>query len=101
MHRLQKSSQYERDAATIATYISLDSLDAALRFFDAVEETETLLAQWPLLGITIGGHTDPALRRMSIKRFRNYHILYQTNNTEVLLLRIIHGSRNVPWGDQK
>ncbi len=96
MPRLLKTSVAEKDVAEIADYISHDNIDAALRFLDAVEETGDLLAHWSHLGTEIDNPHIDDLRRMQVKGFPNFLILYRPIDDGVVVLRVVHGARDLP-----
>ena len=96
MPHLLKTSVAERDVAEIADYISHDNIDAALRFLDAVEQTGDLLVHWPHLGAAIDNQHIDELRRMQVKGFPNFLILYRPIDDGVVVLRVVHGARDLP-----
>lgn len=47
MPRIVRSSESKADVQEIAWYIAQDNLDAALRFFNSIDEKLKLLARFP------------------------------------------------------
>jgi toxin ParE1/3/4 len=88
----------ENDIDQIARFIAQQNLSAALRFYDAVDETLTLLARMPRVGKQRTA-IDPSLkglRSWSVKWYRNYLIFYLPLNDGIDVVRVVHGSRDLP-----
>lgn len=87
----------EREIDQIARFIARDSIDAALRFYDAVERAGALLLRMPRIGrrrIAV----DPSLaelRSWPLHGFRNYIIFYRPVKNGVEILHLIHGARDI------
>ncbi|MBZ5607157.1 MAG: type II toxin-antitoxin system RelE/ParE family toxin [Acidobacteriia bacterium] len=86
-----------RDLDEHARYIARDSgLEVALRFYDAAEETFTLLRLHPLIGRRTPlrnpflAHT----RMPAVKNFGNYVVFYRPVSKGIEIVRVIHGSRD-------
>jgi plasmid stabilization system protein ParE len=90
----------ERDLTDCAGYIAEDSIDAALRFIDAVEGTIAAIAENPFIGIENPfAHPELAgMRRLPVNRFHNYLIFYRPSAAAQTaeLVRILHGARDLP-----
>jgi len=85
-----------KDVIEIACYIAEDSSDAAERFLDAVEASCSEIARMPELG-TLCRFSNPeasSVRVRTISGFENHLIFYRPDDGEVLVVRILHGSRN-------
>lgn len=97
-HRLRIRPAADADVDGIAAYIARDNLDAALRFYDAVDSTFRELQdhpnRWPRYHV---GHSRlPVLRKRSVKGFTNYLVFYQVVDKHVEVIRVLHGARDVP-----
>ena len=80
-----------------ATYIAEDNLDAAERFLVTAEETFQLLGRMPGIG-KLCRFSNPQLsgiRQYPIKGFKNYLIFYRATDSEVEVLRVLHGARDL------
>lgn len=91
MARVQKSSRAETDLIAIADHIAADNLDAALRWIDEIDQTFSLLARNPYLGEEITAF-QPGTRRQT---FGKYLIFYQPTEEGILVVRVLHGSRQI------
>lgn len=83
-------AQHDLDA--IFDYIADDNLDAARRFIGLIEEKFILLAASPELGRERSELLD-GLRSFPVKR---YVIFYRPINGGIEIVRILHGSRDIP-----
>ncbi len=95
--RVVLSPQAERDADDIAAYIAIDSLDTALRFYEAVWETFERLASAPDIG-RVRELPHPGLvglRSVSIEGFRPFLVFYVHAGDVVRVLRVLHGAREI------
>lgn len=91
MARVEKSSRAESDLAVIADYIAADNLEAALQWSDDIHRTFQLLARDPLMGEDVGS-LQPGTRRQV---FGNYLIFYRPTETGIVIVRVLHGSREI------
>jgi plasmid stabilization system protein ParE len=73
-YRLRISPAADADVDEAALFIAQDNLHAALRFYDAVEETYTKIrdhpTRWPVY--EIDDSRLAVVRKCSIVRYRNY-----------------------------
>ena len=86
-----------QDLITIATYISMDNLEAGDRFLYAAEATFQQIAKLPGIG-RISGFTHPELmqvRQYPIKGFKNYLIFYRLQVDEIDVMRFLHGAQEI------
>ena len=89
------------DLQDIEDFIARDSVLHAITFVDRiVESTETLL-KTPQIGRIVPEFTRPDLREVI---FTGYRIVYLLRENEVLILRVVHGARDLlelvrqePW----
>lgn len=89
------------DLQEIEGFIARDSVLHAVTFVDRiVESTETLLNN-PRIGRVV-----PEFNRQDLREvlYRGYRIVYLVQNGEVLVLRVVHGARDLveltrrePW----
>ena len=98
-------SAAEQDVAAHAEYLQSESLDAALRFLDAVDGAFSLLATMPDIGglCKLSKPHYASLRVWPIPGFRKYLIFYRVTPDEVEVVRVLHGSRDlqVVFGDEE
>lgn len=86
-----------RDLIEQATYIAQDNLDTAERFLVVAEETFQLLGRMPGIG-KLCRFSNPQLssiRQYPVKGFKNYLIFYRATASEVEVLRVLHGARDM------
>jgi toxin ParE1/3/4 len=86
-----------RDLIEQATYIAENNLDAAERFLVAAEETFQLLGRMPGMGKRCR-FSNPQLlgiRQYPVKGFKNYLIFYCATDSEVEVLRVLHGAQDL------
>jgi toxin ParE1/3/4 len=91
MARIKKTSRAETDLISIADYIAQDSIDAAVRWIDEIDQTFRLLAQNPFLGEDVS-RLQSGTRRQT---FGNYLIFYRPTEQGILVVRVLHGSRQI------
>ncbi len=97
MGNVYKHPQVIRDLIDLATYIAADNMDVSDKFLAAAEETFKLLAQTPKMG-RVREFDNPNLanvRQQPIKGFRNYLVFYRTRDTDIEILRVLHGRRDI------
>ncbi len=97
MGEIRKHPQVIRDLIEIATYIAENDLDRSDNFLSAVEETFKQLGKMPQLGKK-SYFSNPRLqniRQLAVKGFGKYLIFYQTMETGVEIIRVIHGAREI------
>lgn len=90
--------QANQDLEKHFEYIAAQDMDAALRFFDAVRETFSQLAKNPNIGrvYEIPNPRLQGLRKWQVKRFDKYLVFYQHSESILEVIRLIHGSRDIP-----
>ncbi|MBY0113345.1 MAG: type II toxin-antitoxin system RelE/ParE family toxin [Phycisphaerales bacterium] len=87
------------DAVALAVYLEAQRPDLPLEFFEAFRDTVTLLERSPHLGHRRPDLTDPRLtdvRCMKVERFPLHLLFYQIEADCVVVLRLLHGSRDLP-----
>lgn len=81
----------EADLAEIWAYIAEDSEDAASRWLEKIMNTLALAQDFPMSGVE-RNQLAQGLRAM----FQgNYVLYYVFTETEVILVRVLHGARDV------
>ena len=88
-HRL--SSVAKRDVAEIVEYLAKTNLDAALVFVDQLSDRFRQLEQHPESGAQFGD-LQRGLRRTSQG---NHVIVYQLLDDAILIVRVVHGARDL------
>jgi toxin ParE1/3/4 len=88
----------DADVDSAAEYIAQDNLDAALRFYDAVESTYRELRdnpkRWPVHELDHPRLTN--IRKRAVIGFGNYLVFYRVEQPVVEIIRVLHGARDVP-----
>jgi toxin ParE1/3/4 len=82
----------------LALFIAEDDLEAALRFYDAVESTYRRIADNPTQ-YQVYPLADPRLagvRRAIVEGFPNHLIFYRVDGDMVEIIRVLHGARDLP-----
>jgi toxin ParE1/3/4 len=69
------------------------SLEVADRLIDAITERFFLLARHPALGRARDEDLRPGLRSFAVGQ---YVIVYRADEGDVVILRVLHGRRNIP-----
>ena len=88
------------DMENLRDYIAKDSEYYAARFIARIIEAAETLPQFPLVGRAVPEAADETIRELL---FQNYRIMYRVETDRVLILTVIHGSRNIeqiqpkPW----
>ena len=85
----------DREALQIASY---SGMDAGLRFYEACDRAFALLLTQPRLGV-IRDFDLPLLtgmRMWKLKGFEDYLIFYRPIEAGIEVLKVIHGSRDLP-----
>jgi toxin ParE1/3/4 len=83
------------DLREIGSRIAQDNPEAAERFFTAAEEAFETLRQQPGLG-RLRSFSLAGIRSWVIPSFQNYIVFYLPTKTEVQVLAVLHGARDVP-----
>lgn len=94
--RLHKGSLFLADYAGIVGKLCEVNPVAAARFCDEVERALKLLDSHPQLAAKAGFPHAPQVRKWIIRRFPNYLIFYEDRPDGVLLIRLLHGARDLP-----
>ena len=90
------SKRAQRDLEDIRDFIATGNPEAADRVWHALLDTADLLARNPELGRLIVNasprHAD--VRWFVMPRFRNYLLFYRPVQDTILVLRVLHASRD-------
>jgi toxin ParE1/3/4 len=93
----RRTRRARRDVVETANFIARDSLDAAMRFFDAVDDAIRKLAEMPGMG-RLRDFQNPKFRDVRswpIKGFENHLIFYHPTPRGIEVIRVLHGARDV------
>ena len=88
----------DTDIDEAALYIAQDSLENALRLYDAIDTTYRLIRahpkRWPLYKID---HPRlQGIRRRAVSGFRHYLVFCRVNDQVVEVIRVLHWARDIP-----
>ena len=99
------SSLAESDLAAYAEYLQTNSLEAAVRFLEAFDVTIDFLKRSPEVGgrCVLANPLLAGTRVWRIKGFENYLVFYRLHPTEIEVVRVLHGSRDLDliFGERK
>lgn len=93
VHPSEKSKQ---DVREIALYIAQDNHPAALRFLDCVEETYSLLGEFPDIGHIPVFDFVEGLKTVLVKNFKHYHVFYRVADQAIRIERVADERRHLP-----
>jgi plasmid stabilization system protein ParE len=96
MSRYLFTLQATRDLLDIWSFIARDNREAADRVEAAVFRACDLLADSPLGGRTRNDLTQLPVRFWILHPYSNYFIVYDPEKKPLQIIRIIHGSRDLP-----
>ncbi|PQO27464.1 type II toxin-antitoxin system RelE/ParE family toxin [Blastopirellula marina] len=91
---LIKSPQSMIDLFEIAKYLVDQDPELGYRFLARAEETMELLASSPLIGEPFAIPGQPNLRAKLVREFKRYVIYYRSSTQRVVIIRVLHGSRD-------
>lgn len=94
--RVDPSEKSKQDVLEIARYIAADNMDAAMRFLDSVEETYTLLADFPDMGRSPVFDFAEGLQVTLIKGFKHYQVYYRVLEDMIRIERVADSRRHLP-----
>jgi plasmid stabilization system protein ParE len=94
-HELLKRTQFLEDYREKVEYLAEANVLAADRFCDAVESALEVLALHPEIGPKAGFPKAPEIRFWPLRRFPKYLILYRVFGSSIVLVRLLHSSRDV------
>jgi toxin ParE1/3/4 len=91
-HRLAPEAEADMDDIWYYLARSSSSLEVADRFIEFLADRFHLLANHPYIGRRRDHELRPGLRSLPV---RDYIFLYRIEEDDVLILRILHGSRDI------
>lgn len=101
MARVRWSSVAARQIDDILEELGALSPSAAARLANRVREATRLLEEYPSLGRVVSAFQHRAVRELFVEKYR---LVYRVEREDVLILTVIHGSRNLlrhmpagPW----
>lgn len=91
----RRAPQADSDLDDIWYYVASNSgsLDVADRFIESITDRFFLLARHPNIGRARDEDLRPGLRSFPVGE---YIIIYRIEDEDVLILRVLRGSRNLP-----
>lgn len=101
MAQVRWSLTASTDLQDIEDFIARDSVLHAITFVDRIVESTEMLLKTPYIGRVV-----PEFNRQDLREiiFRGYRIVYLVQNDAVLILRVVHGARDLlkltqrePW----
>lgn len=95
MSPAQLSPAADRDLTAIVEWIAADNPLAARGFVVAVETCARSLGEHPQMGTERPEIASPPVRFVSLRGFP-YVVAYSPERTPPLILRILHGARDLP-----
>jgi toxin ParE1/3/4 len=82
------------DLSDIVDRIAQDNPDAALRLIEAAHRLFDLIRDHPGIG-RLRSFSQPGIRSRPITDFPNYLVFYLPTRTEIKILAVVHGARDV------
>jgi toxin ParE1/3/4 len=96
-YRLVITPAADADVDSAAAFIARDNIQAALRFYDAIDVTFRQIREHPnrspryeLEHARLSG-----LRRRAVARFENHLVFYRVEGEAVVVIRVLHGARDI------
>jgi len=96
--KYQLSTAAGDDIDAAALYIAGNSPQAGAKFYDAVERTIDDICEHPRRGARFESSRPElaALRKIAVRGFPNHLIFYRIDGQIILIVRVIHGARDLP-----
>jgi len=92
--KIFRSSQTYEDIVEIAAWFGADDPEIALRFYDAYEASLETIRKTPKIGSPRSSRTGEPFRIWFVDGFDNVLIIYEAEDTEVKILRVLHSARD-------
>lgn len=82
----------------LADYIASDSLEAAMRFLDAVQQAFARIGEQPGIGSKRYAHLPllEGLQVWPVPGFEKHLVFYVERGQYIDVLRVLHGARDIP-----
>ncbi|HPF35611.1 MAG TPA: type II toxin-antitoxin system RelE/ParE family toxin [Candidatus Krumholzibacteria bacterium] len=98
MRRIRILPRAERDLDEIAAFIAQENLDAALGLYETAQAEFDRLAVMPEIGASRPSmHPRLAdLRMWPLPRFNKVLVFYESAESEVRIVRVLHSARDIP-----
>lgn len=90
--RYQLTPEAQAQVDAIGAFIAEDSLEAALKVYDALEKSYEQLARMPEMGHTREDLTDRPLKFWSVY---SYLVVYDPASDPLQIIAVLHGARDV------
>ena len=90
--RYQLTPRAQRNVEQITDFIAEDSVEAALRVHDALEEAFRHLADMPAMGHTREDLTERPVKFWSVY---SYLVVYDPASSPLTIIAVLHGARDV------
>lgn len=86
------------DIEQIVRYLAADHPGAARAFRETLEQTCSILADMPDMGIqrSFGPPRLADIRMWPLRRFEKYLVVYRTRGEILDVIRVVHGARDLP-----
>jgi len=88
----------DADVDMAGLYVARDNLEAALRFYDAIDQTYRQIRdhpkRWPRYELDHPRLKE--LRKTAVIGYRNYLVFYRIDADMVEIIRVLHGARDIP-----
>ncbi|HUZ47067.1 MAG TPA: type II toxin-antitoxin system RelE/ParE family toxin [Terriglobia bacterium] len=100
MRKIEWTLSAVSDAKNIRDFIARDSKSYADRFLHRIIQAIENTAAYPMLGRSVPETPDENIREIL---FQEYRIMYRVETSRILVLMVIHGSRDLgqlapkPW----
>ena len=95
---LRISPAADADVDEAGLFIAQDNLDAALRFYDAIDQTYREIhdhpKRWPRYELDHPRLSE--VRKRSVIGFEKYLVFYRVDADMVEIIRVFHGARDIP-----
>ncbi len=87
----------KQDIEEIVDWLNKKNPQAAEQFLEQLEKSFDLLAMSPFIG-HLRRYENPVfknIRMFSLKQYSSYLIFYQTSSSQLQIIRVLHGSRDI------
>jgi len=88
--------QAEENFLHISNYFATENPALATRFIDAVETSCEMIVEHPEIERTVDFIHQQSIRRLRIKGFQRYVLFYRLSEQKIEVIRMCHGSGDLP-----